>query len=134
MTILYDVKQAHAVVMELWGKIKTALESGKQLEIIVKPVSKSREQEKKYHAMINEIATQASHMGAKWSSDDWKRLLVDKFIRDTGNVNAPVVPNLDQSGIVQLGFQTRNFTKEQGAEFIEFLHQWSADHGIELSE
>lgn len=134
MTILYDVKQAHAVVMELWGKIKTALESGKQLEIIVKPVSKSREQEKKYHAMINEIATQASHMGAKWSSDDWKRLLVDKFIRDTGNVNAPIVPNLDQSGIVQLGFQTRNFTKEQGAEFIEFLHQWSADHGIELSE
>lgn len=134
MTILYDVKQAHAVVMELWGKIKPALESGKQLEISVKSVSKSREQEKKYHAMINEIATQASHMGAKWSSDDWKRLLVDKFIRDTGNVNAPVVPNLDQSGIVQLGFQTRNFTKEQGAEFIEFLHQWAADNGVELSE
>lgn len=134
MTVLYDVKQAHAVVMELWGKIKTALESGKQLEISVKSVSKSREQEKKYHAMINEIAAQASHVGSKWSAEDWKRLLVDKFIRETGNVTAPVVPNLDQSGIVQLGFQTRNFTKEQGAEFIEFLHQWAADNGVELSE
>ena len=134
MTVLYDVKQAHAVVMELWAKIKPALESGKQLEISVKSVTKSREQEKKYHAMINEIATQASHMGSKWSSDDWKRLLVDKYIRDTGNVNAPVVPNLDQSGIVQLGFQTRNFTKEQGAEFIEFLHQWAAENGVTLSE
>lgn len=134
MTVLYDVKQAHAVVMELWAKIKPALESGKQLEISVKAVSKTREQEKKYHAMINEIATQASHVGSKWSADDWKRLLVDKFIREHGGVNAPVVPNLDQSGIVQLGFQTRNFNKEQGAEFIEFLHQWAADNGVELSE
>lgn len=134
MTVLYDVKQAHAVVMELWAKIKPALESGKQLEISVKAVSKTREQEKKYHAMINEIAIQASHVGSKWSADDWKRLLVDKFIREHGGVNAPVVPNLDQSGIVQLGFQTRNFNKEQGAEFIEFLHQWAADNGVELSE
>ena len=98
----------------------------------IKLASKSREQEEKYHAMIGDIAKQARHLGAKWSSEDWKRLLVDQFLREAEDIQSKIVPNLDGSGIVQLGLQTRNFTKEQANEFIEWLYSWSANNGINL--
>jgi len=31
---------------------------------------------------------------------------------------------------VQLGFQTRKFTKEQASEFVEWLYAWSAENGV----
>jgi hypothetical protein len=98
----------------------------------IKLASKSREQEEKYHAMINDIAKQAQHLGAKWSSEDWKRLLVDQYLREVGEVQTKIIPNLDGTGIVQLGFQTRKFTKEQAREFVEWLYAWSGNNGINL--
>jgi hypothetical protein len=40
------------------------------------------------------------------------------------------MPNLSGDGIVQLGFQTRKFTKEQASEFVEWLYAWSAENGV----
>ena len=80
--------------------------------------------------MLAEIAEQASHLGAKWSIEDWKRLMVDLFAKETGLQGGKIIPSLDGSGIVQLGLQTRNFTKEQAMEFITFLEAWGATNGI----
>jgi hypothetical protein len=44
------------------------------------------------------------------------------------------MPNLSGDGIVQLGFQTRKFTKEQASEFVEWLYAWSAERGITLEQ
>jgi len=98
----------------------------------IKLSSKTREQEEKYHAMINDIAKQAQHLGAKWSAEDWKRLLVDQYLREEANIQGKIIPNLDGTGIVQLGFQTRKFTKEQASEFVEWLYSWSGNNGINL--
>ena len=129
---LTSTEQAKTSIRHNWEKITKALDSGKHLTMEIKLASKSREQEEKYHAMINDIAKQAEHMGAKWSADDWKRLLVNQFMRDSGNSGGKIIPNLDGTGIVQLGLQTRNFTKEQANEFIEWLYSWSANNGINL--
>ena len=133
----YDLdnqEQATAMMHNLWPKVKKALAAGRKLTLEVKDASKSREQEEKYHAIIGDIAKQAKHMGAKWSAEDWKRLLVDQFIRLTTEEVTKVIPNLDNSGIVQLGFQTRNFTQDQASQFVEFLKSWAALNGIELNE
>ena len=108
----------------------TALNAGKPLVMEIKAADKSRDQEQKYHAMISEIATQAQHMGSKWDAESWKRLLVDQFCKDIGLKTGVVMPNLSGDGIVQLGFQTRKFTKEQASEFVEWLYAWSAEHGV----
>ena len=129
---LTSTEQAKTSIRHNWEKITKALDSGKHLTMEIKLKSKTREQEEKYHAMINDIAKQAQHLGAKWSSEDWKRLLVDQFLRETEDKQSKIVPNLDGSGIVQLGLQTRNFTKEQANEFIEWLYSWSAENGINL--
>lgn len=127
-------EQATSLMQTIWPKVKEAIKSGKHLSLEIKAVNKSREQEEKYHAMIGDIAKQASHLGSKWDSESWKRLLVDLFLRENGMYNGKILQNLDGTGIIQLGFQTRNFTKEQASEFVEWLHVWGAENGITYTE
>jgi hypothetical protein len=129
---LTSTEQAKTSIRHNWDKITKALDAGNNLVMEIKLASKTREQEEKYHAMINDIAKQAQHLGAKWSSEDWKRLLVDQYLREVDEVQSKIIPNLDGTGIVQLGFQTRKFTKEQASEFVEWLYSWSANNGINL--
>jgi hypothetical protein len=129
---LTSTEQAKTSIRHNWEKITKALDAGNNLVMEIKLASKTREQEEKYHAMINDIAKQAQHLGAKWSSEDWKRLLVDQYLREVGEVQTKIIPNLDGTGIVQLGFQTRKFTKEQASEFVEWLYAWSGNNGINL--
>ena len=126
---LTSKEQAKGLMANLWPKVINALET-KVLTLEIKEANKSREQEEKYHAMIGEIAKQAQHLGAKWDAESWKRLLVDQFCRDNDIKTGVVIPNLSGDGIVQLGFQTRKFTKEQASEFVEWLHAWGAEHGV----
>ena len=125
--------QAKALMTGVWPKVLKALQT-KQLTLEIKDAAKSRDQEEKYHAMIGEIAKQAQHLGAKWDSESWKRLLVDQFCKDNGLKTGAVIPNLAGDGIVQLGMQTRNFTKEQASEFVEWLHAWGAEHGVTFEQ
>ena len=127
-------EQATSLMQTIWPKVKEAIKSGKHLSLEIKAVNKSREQEEKYHAMIGDIAKQASHLGSKWDSESWKRLLVDLFLRENGMYNGKILQNLDGTGIVQLGLQSRHFTKEQASEFVEWLHAWGAENGITFTE
>jgi len=127
---LTSTEQAKTSIRHNWEKITKALDAGKHLTMEIKLASKTREQEEKYHAMIGDIAKQAQHIGAKWSAEDWKRLTVDLFIKETGLQGGKIIPSLDGTGIVQLGLQTRDFTKEQAAEFITFLEAWGSENGI----
>ena len=127
---LNTTEQAAVLWHTLFPKIKQALDAGRPLVMDIQQTPKSREQEEKYHAMIGEIAKQAEHLGAKWDAESWKRLLVDQFLRENGKGGNRVLPNLDGTGIVQLGFQTRRFSKEQASEFVEWLLAWGAEHGI----
>jgi hypothetical protein len=129
---LENSKDAHALILSLWSKIKVALDSGKRLTLEIKAESKSRDQEEMYHSLIGKIAKQAEHQGARWDVESWKRFLVDQWAHDSGMRLGRVVPSLDGERIVQLGIQTRKFTKEEGTEFIEFLFAWSAQNGIDL--
>ena len=125
--------QATSLMKNIWPKVKDALGTGRKLTLEIKPASKSRDQEEKYHAIIGDIAKQAQHMGAKWDAETWKRLLVDKYVREIG-LTSKIMANLDNNGLVQLGFQTRKFTKEQASEFVAFLICWCDQNGIELND
>jgi NinB protein len=127
---LQTPEQASALMAKIWPKVKDSLKAGKVLRMEIKAQSRSEEQNAKYHAMLSEIATQAQHLGAKWSAEDWKRLLVDLFAKETGLQGGKIIPSLDSNGIVQLGLQTRDFTKEQAMEFITFLEAWGTNNGI----
>lgn len=108
--------------------------------VTVSPPSKSRDQEAKYHAMFADIARQCTFMGEKWSSEDWKRILVDAFSRVMASQGTPlrhagrIVPALDGQGFVQLGIQTRKFLKKEASEFIEYLYAFGAEQGVRWTD
>lgn len=131
---LYNAQQGYQAIKQGWEFAKTLLLAGNRLVLIIQEVSKTRDQEKKYHAMIGEIATQAEHLGSKWGAEDWKRLLLDKFSRETGRTHGSIIPNLDNSGVVQVGTQSRKFSKSDGIEFIEWLNAWGADNGVSFMD
>lgn len=107
---------------------------------------KSRDQEEKYHAMIGDISKHCKFMTESMELDDWKRLLVDAFVRvmrsnaisqglpDPFQSQGRVLPSLDGTGIVQLGIQTRKFRKKIAAEFIEYLYAYGSENNVPWSE
>ena len=131
---LDDEQQGLAAFRNAWSKCLNGLKVGKQFQVEIKYKQRSNEQNEKFHAIIGDIAKQAQHMGAKWSAEDWKRLLVQEFCKEKGLSAGRVIPNLSGDGICQLGQQTRKFTKEQASEFVEFLLAWCANNGITLDE
>lgn len=94
---------------------------------------KSREQEEKYHSMIDDIAEQCLFLGQRLHEQDWKRVLIDAFARVKAAEGKPLdgwgrmVPSLDGTGFVQLGVQSRGFNKSTASEFIEHLYAFGAE-------
>ena len=131
---LHSAQQAHTVLKDVWAKAKPYLLAGNKLVLTIEQESKSREQEEKYHAIINDIAKQSSHLGAKWSSEDWKRFLVWQFAKEIGISTGKLVPSLDGTGIVQLGLQTRKFKKHESTQFIEWLLAWATQNGVTVND
>ena len=114
--------------------------------VTISEPAKKREQEEKYHAMIGEIAKQCTFMGRKFDSESWKRLLVDAYVRvarenataegkpDPFKGQGGVIPNLDGTGFVQLGIQTRGFTIKQASEFIEYMLDYGQNNLVVFSD
>lgn len=115
-------------------------------EVRIGEPKKRRQQEEKYHAMIGDIAGQCRFLGRERKHDDWKRLLIDAFVRvmrenakaegkkDPFPGFGEVLPSLDGVGIVQLGVQSRGFSIDNASQFIEYLYAFGAEQGVKWSE
>jgi hypothetical protein len=113
--------------------------------VVIEPVRKSREQEEKYHAMFGDLAKQWHPHGKQRDSETIKRLCVDQFWRDTkddaelgdywrGMGELEMLPSLDGSGVVAIGWQTRKFPKALASAFVEWLYALGAEVGVVWSE
>ena len=131
---IHNSKQGVSQMRQLWSTMKEALDGGAALVVSVKLQSRSVEQNSMFHSIISQIAVQAEHAGSKWDAQSWKRLLVDAYFAEKGERVGRVVPNLTGDGIVQLGEQTRKFTKLQASEFTEFCMAWAAQNGVTIND
>ena len=114
--------------------------------VTIGPPVKRRIQEEKYHAMIGDIADQCKFMQRTWSKEEWKRLLIDAYVRvarenakaegkpDPFAGQGEVVPSIDGTSVVQLGVQSRGFKVKQASEFIEYLFAYGAERGVTWSD
>jgi len=131
---LRNSQQGVEQMRQLWAKMKPALDNGVALVVQVDKETRTQDQNALYHSIINQIAKQARHLGSTWDTESWKRLLVDTYTREIGQSSGQVIPNLTGDGIVQLGLQTRKFTKAQASEFSEWLMAWCAENGVTIHE
>ena len=95
---------------------------------------RSGQQNKLFHAILGQIARQASHLGSKWSTEDWKRLHLYNWHRERGHRPAQLIQALDGDGLVQLGLQSSKLSKEEGIEFTEYLLAWCAQNGVHIED
>ena len=122
-------------IREVWRRMKQALDSGVPLVMEITRENRSLPQNALIHSIINQISAQAQHLGSTWDAESWKRLLVDAYTREQwSGSSGQVIPNLTGDCIVQLGLQTRKFTKAQASEFSEWLMAWCAENGVEIHE
>jgi hypothetical protein len=98
------------------------------------PDMKSLQQVRLYHSIINQIAKQAMLHGSRWNSESWKRFLIDQWAHESGEMASisKVMPSIDGQRVVQLGHQSRRFTKEQAISFTEFMLAWAATNGVTI--
>ena len=91
-------------------------------------------QNKLMHSLINQIAKQAMLHGSRWNSESWKRFLIDQWAHESGEMASisKVMPSIDGERVVQLGHQSRRFTKEQAISFTEWLLCWAATNGVSI--
>jgi hypothetical protein len=122
-------------IREVWQRMKQALDSGVPLVMEITRENRSLPQNALIHSIISQISAQTQHLGSTWDTESWKRLLVDAYTREQwSGSSGQVIPNLTGDGIVQLGLQTRKFTKAQASEFSEWLMAWAAQNGVTINE
>lgn len=82
-------------------------------------------QNAKLHALIGELATQLTYHGQRLSVADWKLVCLSSLKQEMR-----IVPNLDNSGFVNLGRKTSQLTKDECSLLIEIVLKYGADHGV----
>lgn len=113
--------------------------------VTVAPPTRSNLQNEKLHAMIGDIAKQFKFLNRLWDSESMKRMLVAQFRSETKDDaelswlwdsmgTMEMVPSLDMTGIVMLGWQTRRFPKKLAMAFIDWLDCFGDEHNIQWSE
>lgn len=98
--------------------------------------TRSDQQNKLMHSIIGQIAKQAKIHGSRWTAESFKRFLIDQWAHENGESASvsKVMPSIDGLRVVQLGLQSRRFTKEQAISFTEWLIYWATTNGVTLEE
>jgi hypothetical protein len=92
-------------------------------------VSRSLDQNAKFHAMCRDIARKVEWAGRKWSEEDWKRILL------AAKFEQAVVPNpLGYSVIVVNKRRSRDLSLEEMTEFMGEIEAFGVENGVEWSE
>lgn len=98
--------------------------------------TRSDQQNKLMHSIIGQIAKQAKIHGSRWTAESFKRFLIDQWAHENGESASvsKVMPSIDGLRVVQLGLQSRRFTKEQAISFTEWLLYWANTNGVTIDE
>lgn len=134
-----EPKVARDVMKAAWETVKGSLAGG-PVEVVVQRPSKSREVEKKYHAMIRDIQMTVELDGKRFDFETWKALLVQAFEKDMREQGTPlshpgrVVPSLDGMDVVTVRASTTRFRVKEASDFVEWLYAWGTDHEARFSD
>lgn len=123
---LYNPQQAHAALLQAWPKIKDQLQAGKRINLEIKPVTRSLEQNARLWAMLDEISEQVDWYGRKLTPEEWKHVFTAALKKQD------VVPGID-GGFVVLGISTSKMTKAEMSDLQTLMEAFGAEKGVKFS-
>lgn len=97
--------------------------------VIFKDAKRSLAQNDRLWAMLTDIATQLEWHGQKLSTDSWKLLFLDAL-----NQEMRLVPNLNGTGVVNLGRSSSNLSKAEFSELLELIAAFGAEHAVQFHD
>jgi hypothetical protein len=71
--------------------------------------------------------------GRHLTPDDWKLQFLDA-LRRAKNEELRIVPNIDNTGFVNLSTSSSDLSKKEMSDLIELIYKFGAEHGVELSK
>lgn len=80
-------------------------------------------------SMLTEVATQVTHLGNKYTPDQWKVLFMHACGREV-----QFLPGLDEKTFIPWGQSSSDLSKEEMSELIEFIFAWGAEHGVTFND
>jgi hypothetical protein len=95
--------------------------------------TRNDEQNKRLHAMLNDIARQVEHYGKKWPAGVWKRLTVAAFMREQ-NEQPLMIPALDGIGVDVIYEKTSQMGVRQMANYITWLRAYGDENAVAWTE
>ena len=93
--------------------------------VIFKDAKRTIPQNDRMWAMLTEVATQVEWHGKKLKPDSWKLLFLDALSSEMS-----LVPNIDGTGFVNLGYSSSNLSKADFGNLLELIAAFGANHGV----
>ena len=100
---------------------------------VVRPPTRSLDQNAALHAALSDIAEQVTWHGVKFDTEDWKRLCVSAYLREKGE-EVRMVPALKGKGFEVIYAKTSRMTVRQISELLEWVHCFGAENGVQFKE
>jgi hypothetical protein len=80
-------------------------------------------------AMLTDVATQKTHAGRRFTTDEWKVL----FMHACGR-QVQFLPALDGGAFVPYGQSSSDLSVAEMTDLIEFMFSWGAENGVVWSD
>ena len=116
------------VMILVWEAAGKLLEANDSIYVEVREKNRTLEQNAKLHAMLSDIAQQATYQGDRMDIDGWKNLFV------SGHTIATKEPYKLVMGLEGELVNVRERTSKMGvrrsASLIEYVGAWAAENGV----
>jgi hypothetical protein len=97
--------------------------------ITFQEAKRSSDQNAKMWAMLTEVARQVQWHGQRLSADDWKLVFLAAL-----KTELRIVPNLDNTGFVQLGRSSSDLSVSEMADLIDLIAAFGARQGVVFAD
>ena len=97
-------------------------------QVIIKPKTRTLEQNAKLWAMLHDIARQVEWYGQYLTADEWKCVFTASLKQQK------VVPGIDGGGFVAIGAHTSKMCKHELSDLIELMSAFGAERGVMWSD
>jgi hypothetical protein len=108
-----------------------SLKHGTRVEF--KAPKRSDDQNSLMWVLLTKMSVALKWHGRHLTPDDWKLQFLDA-LRRAKNEELRIVPNIDNTGFVNLSTSSSDLSKDEMSDLIELIYKFGAEHGVELSE
>ncbi len=128
---MHNAQQGYQVLLRLWAEAKPYLLAGHGLEIVVRPATRTTDQNAAQWPILEAFSQQlqwpVNGKMVNLSAEEFKDILTAAFQGETVRLAMGL-----NGGVVMLGLRTSKMSKARFSEWIDFLKATAALRGIEI--